>query len=488
MVALVTRAHARLLEDGHPFCSCLAAQAISSIEPHQVDLLAAVVDGVTAPVISAGNHSAEQNGFRENGAFEGISIMLTSSEIATPDLWSTRQWPEEQQSPTVQQTCTLSFEFAGGSVDVGGAPLPYELVPPSSRRLQLPVSNTIFQNGNTSTLLAQRWTLANASATEPAMLQTKKAYLPQQKVYMKEFANPNGVTVPCILKLPLTAITPPRTVATSVGNIVRTLIGINETNEDDSTPASTELEICVSRWMESQNHSVQRAYIWALITPPGSPVSGLRSRDISLQLALESGSRLHRVLSGGGSFGAKQGLLSLDPETGYGEWHQSGFNYNDDDDDDDDDDDSDIESLQRQAFGEVVRQGDTVTFYVFDPALTLKNQSDDVSLQSCSWSTTTWPSILMATIPSGIDAMPAPAPTERAISDVQSLYARNHFGMASEGMAFTVSRSIDDRSKQMGSPLQTKIDVPYAYYSVRMEPPKVFSEPTLGNQWKPSTV
>ena len=154
---------------------------------------------------------------------------------------------------------------------------------------------------------------------------------------------------------------------------------------------------------------------------------------------------------------AKQGLLSLDPDTGYDHCHQdNGFVF---------DDDSGIESQQRQAFGEVARAGDIITFYVFDPAQAAESQPDDVWLQSGNETPTTWPSIVLATIPSNIDAMPAPAPSEEGIFKKPSFDAENYFGMASEGMALTVTRCVDERSKQTACLLRTKIDVPHTRYS-----------------------
>ena len=241
----------------------------------------------------------ERGRCRNNGAYEGISVMLTDSGTATPDLWSTRQRSGDRQS------CTLSFQFEGGSVNPHGLPTA-GMVPPTSRRLQLPVANTIFQNGNNSTLLAQQWTSTDASVKEPAMLQTKQARLPYQTVYIEEFFNPpSGATISQTLELPLTAITLPRTVATSVGNIIKTINVTNGSNEEFSIPASTELEKAVSHWMGSQDRSEQRADIWALVTPPTSQVNDTPVGELNLQVALESGSRLHRVISGGGGWGGR---------------------------------------------------------------------------------------------------------------------------------------------------------------------------------------
>ena len=457
LVALVTRAHARLLDDGQPFCSQLISSVFNSTKPQHVDVLTAVVDGI--PNIVA-NSSARGGRPSSDGTSEGISIMLTNSEAVTPDLWSAQQWPEERQSPTMRQDCTLSFHFASAAASVNGIFLPYDTTHPISRRLQLPVANTIFQNGYTSTLIAQRWSSTDASTGGPDMLQIKRSRLPSQTLFMNDFITSSGMTNSCMLNMPLTALTPPRKVGASIGNIIRTFEIVDDLNKDKPVPASTELEQSVSRWMEMQTHTKERADIWALVTSHMRKTNNPGIEKVSLQLALESGSRLHKVLSGGGGWGAKQGLLSLDPDTKYGKGHQEGeYSF-------DDDRDSNFEAQQQQAFGEIVRPGDIVTFYVLDRSRPSTTQADDVQVLASGHRETieTRPSIVLTTIPSTADTMSTSNPKNINHLDSQSLLAWNCFGMASEGMALTIDRSEGACSAEMSCSVQTKIDVPHTEY------------------------
>ena len=379
--------------------------------------------------------------------------MLADSDAVTPNLWSAQQWPEERQSPTMRQDCTLSFHFAKANAVVDGTALPYDTTNPVSRRLQLPVSNTIFQNGYTSTLIAQRWSSADASGVEPEMLQIKRSRLPNQILFMDDFVASSGMSNTCTLNMPLTAMTPPRKVGDSVGNIIRTFQTVDGSNKDKPIPASTELEQSVSRWMEMQTHTNEGADIWALVTPRTHKTNNPGTKKVGLQLALESGSHLHKVLSGGGGWGAKQGLLSLDPDTKYGKGSQEGgYPF---------DDDSTFEAQQQQAFGKIVNPGDIVTFYVFDRASPSINPADDGHRKTSDLG----PSIALTTIPSTADKMPISIAKNVETLDSQAIFAWNCFGMASEGMALTIDRSESARSGEMSCSVQTKIDVPHTQYS-----------------------
>lgn len=101
--------------------------------------------------------------------------------------------------------------------------------------------------------------------------------------------------------LPLRKLTEPRKITSAMGNILRTI----------STPAG---EIGASRELESVvNDAVgegsPRGTVFARVT------KSTPSSDESVDLMFSApGIRLHRVLSGGGGWGAKSGLLSLDPQ------------------------------------------------------------------------------------------------------------------------------------------------------------------------------
>lgn len=94
-------------------------------------------------------------------------------------------------------------------------------------------------------------------------------------------------------EMPLRMLTEPRMVGEAFGNILKSV----EVGEE-SFPASWELEKMVTGECKG---------VWARITrtQPG---------EVEKEMVMKPGVRLHRVLSGGGGWGAKKGLLSLDPQ------------------------------------------------------------------------------------------------------------------------------------------------------------------------------
>lgn len=260
-------------------------------EMQQVDILAAVVDGIPFPDFTTPRCSTELEKLVKGGATEGISVLVTDTETTSPDLWS-----QQAQQTTTPQTSIITFQFEARSDSVDATAVPS--LPPlrTRQRLQLPVANTLFHNGHFSTMLAQRWIPRTASATEPEMVRIRNTSKPEQALHMTGLVHSSPVVIP---ELPLVAITNPRTVSASVGNIVKTFKGPIGSSEGDSVPASSELEQSVSSWTESHNYLGQPARVWALVTPSMSRLQELPVTDLSLQSAISLGSRLHKVLSGG---------------------------------------------------------------------------------------------------------------------------------------------------------------------------------------------
>lgn len=77
-------------------------------------------------------------------------------------------------------------------------------------------------------------------------------------------------------------------------------------------PASADLEKELPRYVSERGIPHQRVAVWALVEP--STASSTEATQQDIQNSLSMGSKIHRVVSGGGGWGKKQGLLSLDPE------------------------------------------------------------------------------------------------------------------------------------------------------------------------------
>ncbi|KAI0125770.1 hypothetical protein BJ170DRAFT_685019 [Xylariales sp. AK1849] len=196
----------------------------------------------------------------------------------------------------------------------------------------LPLANTVFQNGRRSTLFATRWARPEAGSSSALVprLRRDKGH--------QTIAFPYLETLQALPTIPLLPLTPPRKIVAGLGNIVRQV-----EVDGNASPASRELETLIPQLFEARtqrdpNSSHGPVGVWALIIPAHAieyakaVFSNLRvfqdhqgeeeamlSSEASkaLESLISRGCRLHKILSGGGGWGIKQGLLSLDPETSY---------------------------------------------------------------------------------------------------------------------------------------------------------------------------
>lgn len=365
---------------------------------------------------------------------EGVSVAVLTSCSAAPDLWLFRQESEGRESMTVQQRCTLSFAFSSISSTSSYGQRPSNPLR-ASQVLQLPVANTLFQNGNTSTLLAQQWVLRRESASKAKFLLTKKKRLPQQTLNMVDLLAEKKVFLHQGLRFNLTQITPARVITAAIGNIIRRIRVCGSSKEN--TPASEELEKAISGGIAKGRISAQSAGIWALVKPRDQTTGDENScldlicgHDL-LENAILSGCRLHKVLSGGGGWGEKQGLLALDPDSDY-LWRRHEFES-----DFTDDEDAELEKVQ--ALGEVVKPGDVVTFYISNP-YSAPGSAVDSQPDLANSSLSAPLSLMFGSLPSTMDAMPNATGTSEATSERFScVMIQNHFGLLSEhGMSLKV--------------------------------------------------
>ncbi|KAF2746231.1 hypothetical protein M011DRAFT_487382 [Sporormia fimetaria CBS 119925] len=250
--------------------------------------------------------------------------------------------------------------------------------------LRLPLANTVFQTGTPTTILRTIWQLAK-STNELSLL--SKTQLPYLGLNLEN--NPASERR-STLTVPLVPLTVPRKVLTGMGNIISRVAGPN----DASVTASAELELAVPRYFAARKESAQAITVWALVIPANAADSVTEAtykwldpthdredigepswetlwksepppwNDSTIMSALAKGARLHRVLSGGGGWGKKAGLLSLDP------WSlEHGAKP-----DDTWDDTTSFEGLS-SALKEAVNDGDYIQFFVC-PSTTGLDASD----------------------------------------------------------------------------------------------------------------
>jgi hypothetical protein len=236
-----------------------------------------------------------------NHASDGFSLYTTTKETAAPDIFKTS--PED----TSQNQGVLTFI----------APSTFPDLNSSTQSIQLPLANTIFSTGRLSTMFATQWTMQSNILSV-----TSTHYLSAQRITL---TLPNFSTS---MVLPLTPLTSARKIQSSMGNIIRQISGPNSTN----IPASAELEKAVVQYSQTVKNRTERFTVWACLYPHRvDPVDPSLAHHSSISEQLSSrflaGARLHRVLSGGGGWGAKQGLLSLDPEQSFLEPETEGSDF-----------------------------------------------------------------------------------------------------------------------------------------------------------------
>ena len=354
--------------------------------------------------------------------------------------------------------------------------------------LQLPLAQTLFHTGRVSTLVHTQYTAT--SGPEATALQARTS----QNLHALHLTLPlshNWST-----HFPLLPLTPPRLVRECMGNIISKVSqtpasGISSAEAAwKEQPASKELEAAVAEYFEERDVAPQPVSVWALVIPnylqtlerveeDGGDVKGLLSMskegmklywragrpaeqvlkqgmhgtiDSSLRLLLQRGARLCRVLSGGGGWGKKAGLLSLDPEVGYEDGNEL--------------DDVENDAAPPAFFGDTVgepiaREGSAVMFFVAPGASFYDGQHDtDTSVVPEDETTA-----VFGVVPSTLDSIPAPP--KGNVKDVgaglgQISHRKNFFGVLSEGgMALTLSRRKGDKEVQT----RTRVDAPFTRFT-----------------------
>lgn len=211
-----------------------------------------------------------------------------------------------------------------------------------STKIVVPLANTVFQNGAKTTLLHIPITekevpvqieaatgLSEKDALEFAHAQQdiKEAW-DEMGELMKLIGQRTGVVAvkeheigsievtisPQLVAddvpkthIPLKLLTSPRRIAAGMGNILKQL----DSETGAAEGASRELEKVVPEYVETLPDTYSRldkVQVFARLTP--------HSPTAHEDLFLTPGVRIHRVLSGGGGWGSKAGLLSLDPQGG----------------------------------------------------------------------------------------------------------------------------------------------------------------------------
>ena len=416
-----------------------------------LNVLVAVVDRLNLLNQITETNAREVTSSR-NG-YEGVGYFLTDRQDIRVELDEAQQESPERQ---------LVFNFSSYPTNVTKARIQrYGSVSSyssSSTTIKLPLANTIFQTGQLATLRQSEWYLSDKAPGwhREATRELSSASLtwpPTAPLHMRNLSKH--------LVIQLVPLTVPREVEASMGNIVRNL-----RNESTPIPASKELEVSISDFFRTRGIPPHTLSVWALISPASaldsdksdSALQAIRDNwagdlpDISQNIisALSKGARLHRVLSGGGGWGKKAGLLALDP----GDYRSSKTEA---------EDENSIEDLdEEEALTQVARPGDFIQFFITPPALKKpppKIQATytrrKASIQQLS----------IGVVPSSINDR-LPDHTSRANETAQ-------FSVSRGGCKILTESALNLQLEYGGDVRRTyasKLDVPYAFMTYRAYP------------------
>ena len=309
-----------------------------------VEVFAAVVDQIPGRGVGQSQAIKHDPGIDSASlAFEGVAYCITPQQIfQMPKALDPSYVTQRSRSvPDIALTSAealplLTFELHSpkrleASMDLETA----AAQPPNL--LSLPLANTLFQTGKTSTAFYSRWTFTSGKATELLTVESKATrHVLQFSKQSSELHTPKAETIDQvrdhgISQMPLSYLTPLRTVGQCMGNVITKL---HEGDDASEVPASRELEQSVSQFLEANDMPPQLVEVWALFIPKArynstnSSIANLQNclakmnptnQELLDNVAplLFEGGQLRKVLSGGGGWGQKSGLLSVDPDDGF---------------------------------------------------------------------------------------------------------------------------------------------------------------------------
>lgn len=434
-----------------------------------------------------------------NGEPEGSEGMAYMLFRAAPSPKAGDHTPFQE---TAQKPGSLTFRMPRLLLGQDSPVMDYEL--------QLPLSQTLFTTSSVSTLIWRKYAL---KVKDGSLNLLEEAKLESQTLQLPGMAEKHGLQA---TTMPLVPLTPFRKIKYVMGNIIRklspqpsrmikalvdgkiTVQTQQPTEEDGDMPASQELEESVSKYFETLDLQPETVSVWALVMPRTIELSLPRTQFHNLcidhilsaddeaitrawsskskharfmakgtantiRLLIPQGGRLIRVLSGGGGWGKKAGLLSLDPDVQYStrELRQDeGWNF--DFDGVDDGTGAATEAQRNQALGQIVKEGESIMFLLAPKPENAPEQPSVLSSKPhfISKGDAKNSSLTFGTIPSSIDVVPQQTMSDTGAAVVQ--HYPNQFGMLSEGgMAVTVN-------KMQGTTGQSKLDVPFGRFAFHM--------------------
>ena len=383
---------------------------------------------------------------------EGLAILLASDDAR---LRSSFDSGAAQDEPLDDSPKTMTFTSPWSPRD-SGTSKPGEIQ--TMRQISLPVANTIFVNGQRTTFFQDDWKVKLSPTEEPKITFDRRKPLREFRArlwcHLSDFVDSGSV--------PLEQLTKPRKVVSSMGNVLAQI-----EIDGQATPASQELERAIASYIESNPTSNIKGplLVYALIRPESTTSSkdtckeDKPSSPLTVLESLWQGAKLFKVTGGGGGWGKRQGLLSLEPAVGFeNQETQSTIEMPDLDDD--------AQAMPELGSRSIVSTSGTAEFLVHSPKLAAMDSPadpDQAPISDSFWQNPTTVVLGTAADPNSQDDL---VKASEVSGDVR--FVPNHFGVISYGGAGLASTLREQGTRV--SPLkgvQTRLDVPDSRFVFR---------------------
>ncbi|KAF2028781.1 hypothetical protein EK21DRAFT_69013, partial [Setomelanomma holmii] len=464
-VVLVTPSFASWLVDDDYFLAKAVRQAYSKAfktsRRWTVHTLCAVVDKLPAgrsfEVGQTPDDVARQRAVKPpvgDSGFEGFAFVTLPAHASIPST-----------SPRSIEKGAIDFVISGKTA----------LNQRFSDTWRVPLANTVFHTGQPTTMFLSRWNLDGALG----LLKLENRIEVSHSGINTTVSNSSLGRPLSSLSIPLLPLTLPRKVDGCMGNIIRRLVGKN----DETFTASSELEKVVPQFYKARGEHAQPTTAWALVIPR-SLTKSITAKTMALlakklarkekgqemhdQLwerlwksdpsvynalvatALAEGARLHRVLSGGGGWGKKAGLLSLDPVPVSEEipirMEDATSSF-------------DGPGSFENALTPVVQEGDAIQFFISPASNNVIEHNELAKLKALpkerAWG---WE---LGTIPSTVDSIPGGSWQHVGTESDYLTVFRHSFGALAEG-GMTLTRRLHAAADVSTTLATSMVDVPYS--------------------------
>ncbi|KAK6332855.1 hypothetical protein TWF696_002876 [Orbilia brochopaga] len=327
-VILVTPSHAGLVSDTTVIGKIIEEAVLTQGSAvRELDGVAAVVDGLPGQTPSDG--------------LEGWAAMVTDQ---LPRIYTSsgKDWLAHPRSFKTQdpETPTEASQPQETSRDPNENRGELQLVFPFRLRwrkekhetadmatVKFQLANTIFQTGRTATAVHYSYRIKPVPGQLPLALKSNRDYLNNMTVRL----HPSQI-FKAVVSWPLRALTPPRKIESSNGNIIKEISAPDDSDAATlkTVPASRELEAAVGKWLDRhpgydpatlRKHPLE---VYAgIVKPPqrdGKTIDPLSAMTMYNLNKRDDGDDFHKkykfakVVSGGGGWGNQGGLVALDPD------------------------------------------------------------------------------------------------------------------------------------------------------------------------------